>query len=368
MKKKVGILTLPLSNNYGGIIQAAALYHFLETNNFEPILINRRLNLSPIRALFREFFENNPLHKVYDPNNLYKRKKQDALLLDFINKFFKNKTKKIFDDRSLESATRKIDAFVVGSDQVWRYAYTRDIYKNYFLDFVKGSQKRISYAASFGVDQWEGDDLSKDKIGEFLKSFDSISVREKHGVEYLLKEFKIDSQNTLDPTFLVNVKFYKDLMEFSSPIKSGGVFNYVLDQDQNKQNFVNSIGSYLKLDINQINLTPSINQIKPSIQTWLKQIYEADFVVTDSFHGMVFSIIFNKQFLVIINKKRGASRFESLLGQLGLLNQIVDKPDDLNSDSIEFIIKNNQIDYEKVNEILDELRNKSRKFLLDSLK
>lgn len=368
MKKKVGILTLPLSNNYGGIIQAAALYHFLESNGFDPILINRRLNLSPIRVLLRGFFENNPFHKIYDPNNLYKRKIQDALLLDFINIFFKNRTKKLFNNRSLENATSKINAFVVGSDQVWRYAYTRDIYKNFFLDFVKDSRKRISYAASFGIDRWEGDALSKNNIGELLKSFDFISIREKHGVEYLLSEFNITSQNTLDPTFLVNVEFYKNLMEFSSTTKAGGIFNYVLDQDQQKQTFVNSIGSYLKLDINQINLTPSIKEIKPSIQTWLKHIYEADYVVTDSFHGMVFSIIFNKQFLVLINKKRGAARFESLLGQLGLMKQMLDQPIDLTNYSVESIVNNKQIDYVEVNNKLDELRHMSKKFLLDSLK
>lgn len=366
MKKKIGILTLPLSNNYGGIIQAAALYYFIEGEGYFPYLIRREKNSSKTRALLKFLFSINPLSFIFDPNDLHKRYCQDRQMRSFISSFFVNRSKKLYSNNALIENSNNIDGFIVGSDQVWRYEYVKDFYKNFFLDFVEEKKIKISYAASFGVDKWEGDEKSKLEIKKLLKNFHSISVRESHGVKYCDQELDVLAANTLDPTLLVDVNFYHTIINSKSINKDIELFNYVLDQKPEKQEFVNTVGKMLNCKIQVIDLYSDSYQEKPSISDWLSNIFHAKFIVTDSFHGMVFSIIFNKPFIVIANKNRGLSRFESLLSQLGLIDRLIIDFDTSNSQSMNELICQ-EIDYKNVNAKLSKLRAESRSFLVNSL-
>lgn len=362
-KVKVGILTLPLSNNYGGILQAAALYEFLQNSGFEPVLV-RRQHTTREKDIVKNILARSPFSKMFDPGNLAKKYRKDRKLRGFIDSFFLNRTPKCFSATDLEKETKSLDCFVVGSDQVWRYAYTGQAYKDYFLEFVPDEKPRFAYGASFGLDRWEGS--SEAEISDLLARFSAVSVREKIAVKHLKENFKIESSSVLDPTFLVDRQFYYTLMGTSEPGQNHNVFNYVLDQDSRKQEVVKEIGNVLNIDVTTIDLNSQSWDTKPGISEWLKAIFNARFIVTDSFHGMVFSIIFNKPFIAIANKNRGFARFESLVSDLDLQDRLIS---DLSSNDLESLanILRTPINFNLVNEKIDVLKNSSQSFLLENL-
>lgn len=365
-KKNIGILTLPLSNNYGGILQAVALYTFLEEIGYTPYQI-RLQQTEKKKDILKNIFAKNIFSFIWDPKNLAKKYKQDIKLRRFIDEFFTRKTSKIYSQKELQTKTIFLDAFVVGSDQVWRHSYTHSYYKNYFFDFVSDKTPKIAYSASFGLDQWEGDDNTETEIATLLQRFSFISVREKSAVAYCNNLIKVDKvEHVLDPTFLVDKKFYIDLMSKENRKNKIEIFNYVLDQKTEKQEIVNIISRILSFKIETIDLYQESFKPRSSIAEWLSNIYNAKFIVTDSFHGMVFSIIFNKQFIVIANKDRGYSRFYSLLNELNLTDRIIDDSITKNEDGIDEMVRR-EIDYQSVNNKLKELIKSSQNFLIKSL-
>lgn len=148
------------------------------------------------------------------------------------------------------------------------------------------------------------------------------------------------------------------------------VCRFLLDETPIKRDFIRKfsnhlnlkeVNNYLNLDFSFPIIRKVVNNKYIPVSEWLSNIKNAEFVLTDSFHGMVFSILFHKQFLIFQNKKRGNARFESLLGKLGLLDHLISEDEDIN-------IQYNVIDYKKVDEELKSLRDKSLSFLIDALK
>ena len=262
---------------------------------------------------------------------------------------------------------RQFDAIVVGSDQVWR-ATMSDI-PTYFLSFTKAmNMKRIAYAASFGTDDLNEYSKMDMKIAsESIKLFNAVSVREKSGVHLCRDYFKMDAVHVLDPTMLLSKDDYLKLIESEdSPCSTNMLLTYVLDRVQEKSEIINKIG-------NALHLTPYENGpakyfsniiennvpecVFPSVSRWLAGFRDAQFVVTDSFHGTVFSIIFNKPFVAILNSERGASRFISLLSILGLENRLISTGDEVSEEHLR------PIDYTEVNKILNEWKLKSINYI-----
>lgn len=366
-KKKVGLLTMPILDNYGGIIQIAALYHIIESNGYQPVLINKRYNQSTIKVLMKNVLANNPFYKIYDYNNSVYRKKRLKKISDFISEFFVSKSQPLYNEKSLKEFVKDIDTVIVGSDQVWRYKYVKENYKHYFLSFVNDDKAKISYAASFGVDFWEGNEQSVEIVKSLLAKFKAIGVREDIGVEICKDTFgQKEATHVLDPTLLPEIDFYNSIINKEKITKKISLFNYVLDRSEPTQNLVKAIADKKSLEIDAIGLNDQLkgNTLKPSLSEWLYHFKNSEFVVTDSFHGTVFSIIFNKQFIAIGNKTRGIARFESLLKIFGLQSRLVTE-DQLNE--IDQVLAQN-IDYENVNKILQQERSRSLNFLLNNLK
>jgi hypothetical protein len=360
---KIGILTLPLVDNYGGILQTVALCKFLEKNGHELVLINKNLHI-PLWKKSIKYFLSLIFPKKYDIKNQIKRKK---IHKGFIENKIKNISKILITTSDLKNYVKSenFDAIIVGSDQVWRKQYINDkYYKTFFLDFVNENTKKIAYAASFGKNQWEGEN-DIDEISLLLNKFNAISTREITGVELLNKIFNYKkATHVLDPTLLMNKNFYIDnIIEKNSllNINRGGITTYVLDEANNKKEIIDFISNTLNIK--------SINHLKGfkhsnttyTIPQWLLMIAYCDFVVTDSFHGMIFSIIFEKNFLIIGNQNRGLERFTSLLSELNLLNRLISKVEQIKPETYE------NIDYNKVNNILDKKREESINFLNNSL-
>ncbi|WP_278953452.1 polysaccharide pyruvyl transferase family protein [Phocaeicola coprophilus] len=357
---KIGILTLPIKSNYGGILQAYALLTVLRKHGHDAWLIRRRWNSE----------NQSKLHKLF-------KQVYHALIIRTFNKFIKQYIQpqtEIIDTRYKAKGllSKGFEAFVVGSDQVWRMRHVYGADYNYFLDFTKNANvKRLAYAASFGVDYW--DDTNPDKsipiVKELLQKFDAISVREDSGIELCRNLFGVKAQHVLDPTLLLNKEDY--INQFSLNIKQGKyIAVYILDMTKEKQQLINSYSVMLNLPIKYINRTKlsSLSQrgfwkelCQPGIESWLGNIANASFVITDSFHGTAFSINFERQFISIANEKRGLDRFLSLLKQFGLENRLL-------KDTCTKPVENKMINYDLVKELLNNERSQSTQYLINNLR
>ncbi len=267
----------------------------------------------------------------------------------------------------------EFDAYVVGSDQVWRPQYTPSI-TNYFYDFLTSvdNVKRIAYAASFGVDQWFFTPDQTIKCKTLAKKFDDISVREDSGIDLCRENLGVDAKKTLDPTLLLSREMYEKLVyqDGVGPRKEK-LFVYVLDRSHENNAIIQKASEFLGLESFTIMPRKDMGSLKasnieeyvfPPVTEWIHGFMDAEFVITDSFHGTLFSIIFNKPFISIGNRRRGLSRFTSILEMLGLKDRLVLSIEDL-TDSL----LTSQIDYGEVNKLLDIKRKKSIEFLTNAL-
>ncbi len=369
---KIGILTLPIADNYGGILQTVALYRLLHHQGHEVVLIYKSIHEVLWKKIAMEILLKIPFHDFKNFKATRKMKKtrqiKKAFHANFIEEEIFTISKKLYSKKDLEKfATReKFDAVIVGSDQVWRKKYINDkYYKSYFLDFVDSSKtKKIAYAASFGNDYWEGED-DVAEISKLLKDFDAISTRESSGVSICQKSFNYNNaKHVLDPTLLMGKEFYKDeiISKYDiSNIVRGGLLTYVLDEAEEKREVIHYVQDSLNIEnLNHLNGFNS-SEIIYSVPQWLASFAFAEFVVTDSFHGMVFSIIFEKNFIVIGNHNRGLDRFTSLLALLNLEDRLIFSLEDIKNKKID------DIDYNTVNKVLDENKKISLGLLVNAL-
>lgn len=374
--KRIAILTQPLGGNYGGVIQNYALQQILLRKGFEVETVNRVAKESWLyNILFK--IKNHLYHK---PKGRFKRifsKRENKIVKEEIYRFIDTK---MFVSENIDTTSKlreyfkikRCDTVIVGSDQTWRPSYSPNIY-NYYLDFLKNDEKlkKIAYASSFGVDKWEYSQIETRKVKKLVKNFGAISVREKSGIDLCKNYLGVESEFVLDPTLLLKREDYIALFNIENREKREGVFSYLLDKNDTKVNVLEDIAKHLgkKIFYNQpkrsmndnINFTKIEDYVYPSLESWLASFYDADFIVTDSFHGTVFSIIFNKPFLAIVNEDRGASRFHSLLKELELEDRLISDVRNLELKARE------NIDYCRVNKKLEELRERSESFLFDNL-
>lgn len=366
---KIGILTQPLYTNYGGLLQAYALQTVLKRMGHEVWTEDRRTF-----PLSLKYF----LKCIIGPfiGRYYPTKKQYSIISQHTRRFVEENirvtdpvvtnTKEIF-------RKYQIDAYIVGSDQVWRPRYSPCI-TNYFLDFTKDSiVKRIAYSASFGVEEWEFTPEQTQVCSTLLKRFDAVSVREDSGILLCKKYLDVDAVCLVDPTMLLEKDDYIQLVEKDSTQPSSGkLLVYVLDQTEEKQRIIRKVSENLSVEpffvgvkkqFEKVGMKKINECIYPPVTAWLQGFMEADYVLTDSFHGTVFALIFNKSFIVIGNEIRGMGRFTSLLRLFNLENRIVTSCEEVNADLI-----NRRIDFMKVNEIQKIERKKAFAFLYNSLK
>ena len=349
---KIGILTITPSIGFGGIMQAYALKYALEKLGHNVQVINYVPSRS-IKSEILYFLKGvvNLLRGKYTKFSFQAELKyRSQNVIPFIEKYL-NYSEKVTSNQQLKKLINSnYEAVIVGSDQVWRPQYVLGI-ENYYLEGVDSRIKRIAYAASFGVNIFEYTKEEAIRCSKLLKSFSYVSVREKSGVE-LVKTYLNYLGNVhcdLDPTLLVGTLAYERFI--SSPGQSTGrIFSYILDPTVDKENLVKRISNSLNLGVYSFNTNAENpkkgleERVAPSVEEWLNGIYNAQFVVTDSFHGCVFSILFNKEFIVYVNKNRGAERFQSILSQLNLLDRMIYDEADFDS-----VILTKSIVWNKIN-------------------
>jgi len=352
-KLKIGILTFHHSNyNYGAVLQAFSIYKLIESLGYESYIIN------------------------YVPEPPTFRKKIAALIIALLGlefwKFRKNNIKRILPKtyhlNELKKLNELLDGFVVGSDQVWRYRKDVNEMFRYYLDFVDENKTKISYAASFGVKNWEADKKITRAIKVLINRFQAISLREETGIEICKNLFGIETITVLDPTLILNPKFFHELAD-KKPVqkfKKGKLVYMMLDDTSEKENFFKNIAKRHMLKFVRINgkkLVPKKGFfLFRSVNFWLSNIKHSEIIITDSFHCMVFSIIFRKKFICIANKHRGVTRLENLLKLIHLENRLIFDFKQLNQK-----ILDEEINYDDVEHLLSEEKNKSVNFLIKSL-
>lgn len=377
---KIGILTQPLNTNYGGILQNYALQQVLKVMGYEVDTIDHggryvscfHRIMSAIKANLLHFFLPSKYKKaIYSPNAdeiTVIRKNTDY----FINKYI-SRTKVLHSSKEFDEIvnSNNYDVYVVGSDQCWRPRYNGYFLPEMFLRFAENHSnvKRIAYAASFGTDDWEFSQEMTIQCSALAKKFDLITVREASGIELCKKYLDVKATHVLDPTMLLDKEDYIKLVEIEKePKSSGNLFYYILDPSNEKKALIDAVAD--KRGLRPFTVMPKYqaeNRTKedvekriedcvfPSVTSWLRAFMDTEMVITDSFHGVVFSIIFNKPFWVIGNKERGNTRFESLLGLFELETRMIEP-----GDKVEW---KKEINWERVNAIRQRERERCMKLL-----
>ncbi|MCG3760574.1 polysaccharide pyruvyl transferase family protein [Vibrio cincinnatiensis] len=372
---KVGILTLPLWNNYGGILQCYALARTIRRFDSETIIIDyqnkeesnfKKMSIALGNKTKMLFFKGKTIQvshrmKVHISKNTRK----------FVETELGEISNPIYDTASLIKINDVVDGVIVGSDQVWRPEYT-PVYENYFLDFMLDSKLKASYAASFGKDNIDFSTEELILISKSLNKFDYVSVRESSGLDFIHNNIGVhEAVQVADPTFLLTKSEYIDLCDKydkGNEPKKNKIFTYILDWNVLAKQVVTSVSESLGLDTfevkpKKIDTSFSFDDqsyVYPCITDWLKAFRDADFIIADSFHGCVFSIIFNKPFIAIGNKTRGLARFNSLLQKFDLQHKLVLSTSDLEKVMNEGL---ENFDWESINQISYSLKLDSLKFL-----
>lgn len=309
---KIGILTHPQGSNYGGLLQCYALSTYLKKIGHDPIVIRREEDKSfllwrLIRSLLRA------LHfpRYYTPS------KVDTLIniRPFIDEHLV-RTDPIRSNHQMNHVCKKygLGAVIVGSDQVWRQDFATKFGYNYFLDFVPNNVIKVAYAASFGLKDWLYTPEQTRRIKTLLNRFKDISVREKEAVVLCGNKLSINAKQLIDPTLLLSVEDYNKI---TSPklIEKKYIFVYWLgDQNQISE----QVNDYKRDGYKVVNINLRDENRLVSVGDWLSYIKYADEVITDSFHGCVFSIIFGRNICIHQNNSGGNGRLTSLFETLSI--------------------------------------------------
>ncbi len=313
---KIGIVTFYDAPNYGAMLQAYALWKYLEARGHQVKFIKIPFRNTRRIPLWRCF-----VSRSFKGIKVKLNKHVRFFITDFALRYPKG------------LPNGDYDAVIVGSDQMWNPKWVLPWLKEVFLDFVPPSCQRIAYAPSFGVKEWG--ESKREEVGALLKKFSSISVREESGINIVRDLSGRDTTCLLDPTLLQNAKFYQEIMDEVTQ-KDSYIFAYFLDEwadgaDERKAlkqccdvlgvNIVKTDkcavkGWFLGLLCHGLGIKGKI-----SLRHWLSSIATAQFVITNSFHGTVFAILFHRPFVSLLLKGCAGDmndRVVSLLTKLGL--------------------------------------------------
>lgn len=361
-RKSIATVTWISYRNAGTYLQAYALQKVLQSLGYDSRIIDDSKVLksypekrfSPIRFL-----------RSLKPSAIRFRRADRKAAAEY--QMFRNLHLDIDSDWTYPSdLSQKYDTYIAGSDQIWSPTTRFDGF--YYLDFT--SRHKIAYAPSFGVSDYP--ESRKTLVAPLLAEFSSISVREKMGAEILKSKFGIDAEVVVDPTLLLTREEWVAGLQLSSPGMSGKpyILCYLLTYNSLYIDFVKryakAAGLELKLVVHSAAMTGiTEDELYVGPSGFVDAIGGADIVMTDSYHGTIFSMIFQKEFYAFRrfsdnSSESQNSRLESLLGQVGLLNRC------LSQDSLD-INNSADIDYTQVEARLAEMRENSMNYLKKAL-
>ena len=282
-KADCGIINYWWCNDNGAILTAFALQRLLQLNGYSSRLIN-----------------------VCGSDQYAVRSR--GISSDFERKYL-HTTEQIVSEQQFKTLNSSFTHFITGSDQVFRAEWVTN---RWFLDFVELPRNKIAMAASFGTGKLAVNKVRERQVQYLLRRFNSISIRELSGVK-LCTELGVDAQYVIDPVFLIDPQNYVSILQNSSYHMGGRrhVFGYFRDMTEEKREQVEKVAAQRELDV-------FLADDATPVEQFLFMIYNAEFVVTDSYHGLCFSLIFQKEYACYYNKLRGNDRFETLIEVLGI--------------------------------------------------
>lgn len=364
--KKIGIITIHRINNYGALLQAYALNKYLSNKGFDVKTIDFRTQrvaesykifqpVSSIMSLAR-----NAQAFLYKGKLKRRKRRFEEFLTENVPM-----TKSCFkSNEELSQAKLGYDFYICGSDQIWNIGCS-NYSEAYFLSFVENSGKKISYAASMG--EKGVPEEKREQVREMLKDFSCISVREKYAKDSLLTFIDKTIYTVVDPVFLLDKQQWNSLL-VSPIIKKKYILFYVLRGDiEGMRKTVIKMGKDLKLQIVVVSINLREMQYKnkkcydAGPKEFLTLVKNAEYVVTNSFHGVAMSIIFEKNFWFFSgeDKKNSSARVYNLLEQVSLLDRIISSKD--------VVELGKPIDYSKVNSLINVAVQESKKYLEEAI-
>lgn len=367
---KVDIITRHSVPNYGSLLQSYATQKVIEKMGFEAEIINytryeeRYNNLVNTLIKGKKWDKNIVTRTIYKmiqtPNYARMYKKFEK----YRKNFLKESKLEYGNLQELKDNIPEADVYCSGSDQIWGKIGTVEYDEAYFLQFVENKQKRcIAYSSSFGKEDINGE-LEKN-ICKLLKNYKDILVREDTAKSILKKHGFENVEQVLDPTLLLNREQWSELANKTKNKYKKYILVYQLHDNKKFDKYAKEFSKRTGLKL--LRISPSIYHITrsgkliylPDQYEFLSLFENAEYVLTDSFHATVFSIIFNRKFIDILPGKT-STRIISILNLTGLQNRILTKYDD-------FSFINKDIDFEKCNAIIEVERQKSMKLLKNAI-
>lgn len=368
-RKKVDVITLHRTVNYGSVLQAYATQFILEKLGYSVEFIDYYPERLHMLGMLKRIKNKN---KHFKKNVILRNIARIIILPSYFKRFYIFKrfvkrqlhiTDRVYKtEEELEKDIPKADVYCTGSDQVWNVGWNEKIDYPFFLKFVPKEKKCIAYSASFGkskLEEWE-----KNETRELLKKYSHLAMREKSGVE-ILKDLGInDGVHVLDPTLLLDERDWKALISDKYKNKKY-IFMYNINHNKKLDEYAIKFAKSKNLPLVYVsyNYHDCFKKghliCNPKVEDFLSLIANAEYVLTDSFHCTAFSINFNKQLLVAYPEKF-STRLASIVELTGLTNRVIDDYNNLQ-------ICDRKIDYKYANKVLGQERKKSIEYLRDAI-
>lgn len=362
----IAVITFHCSYNYGSVLQAYALQTYLEKQGHRVQIIDYILSsdFKQYKLLRFDRYLRKPQYLISDiyflPRTI--KRKQNFNAFKTLNLHLTDK--KYYDDDNMAELNQKFDAFICGSDQIWNTACTKQVVPPYFLSFADDDKLKIAYAPSVAQIHDTTSNVEMIQMKQYIGRLDHISVREKSTVSYIAQFTDRDVIDVLDPTLLLERADYDTLISQENfDTKFQYIFFYTLQKNNEMIDYCQKLSEKKNLKVlyiskNNIGKFHSAKNIYGcSPQAFLNYIKNAEYIVTNSFHATVFSVIFEKKFCTFGTKKSYV-RMSDLLKEIGLEKRMY-KNNSFNIDD--------EIDYSNVQEKKSALAKSSKDFLNDSL-
>lgn len=374
---KVGLMTCFL-DNYGACLQAYALSNTIEMLGHDCEIIQYIEPQGYFEPSFSNYIKNSYVYnKLRSFSNSYRNsylceKIKRKSFVKFRKEYLKISKERYRSFKELNKANKKYDAFVCGSDQIWNPSFYDGNNKAYFLNFAQRDKRKISYAPSIGLDDIP-QQYAQD-FAELVNTLDYISVREASAVDIVKKLSGRDAQHVLDPTLLLDGKKWSTIVSENRIVEKPYIFCYLFGTHDEYDTAIRHLREVAGQDLEVViipfcekHLTNDYTKIyKAGPLQFLNLIKNAEYIITDSFHATVFSILFLRQFFTLPRFKNNQansmnSRIYSLLDAIEQQDRLIDYS------QMDSFNVNAEIDYANVHSKLENLRKSSLSYLKGAL-
>ena len=364
---RIGIITFHAANNYGAVLQAYALQTYLQGIGHDPYFIDYQYCWDiPIQKGLRGWFSRSAYGTAKKINSRLLRR----VFSDFRERYLCIDSHQYSGIQQLQTTPPVADVYMCGSDQIWNPDFIReDDEESVWLSFGNGAVRRVAYAASFGRSELYNHVCSR--WSNYARDLDSISVRERTGICLMKKLGRSDVTWVPDPTLLLHNSDYVSLEPVFSP-RDKFLFSYCLETDDyilqtTVKTTVQRVLGLACYEIKPYALCNNVlNRCCIAPGQWLSRLRRSAFVVTNSFHGLVFSLLFRRPFIVLLRRIEGlemSDRIISLLEVAGLKHRLLticdeDQMGHLCSDTV---------DWDRVEDRIADFREVGCRFIRDAL-